>query len=158
MLSKSFLIALLLALPMVAASQNGGQQSLPRYHTDSFTFTTLEDQKPILDHFASDLQANPSLRGYVLAYGGRQSCRDEAKLVLRLIKDYLVRRHNIDERRIITFDGGYRERTTYEIWRVPPGLEVASVPIVDPRDVQFLSANHPRCRSLRAATRNRRRA
>ena len=159
MLRIFFSITVIITAAITAVPQNPEQRPHPIFDPDSFTFTSLNQARPILDSFARTLLAEQEMEGHVIVYGGRTSCQGEAQQVLGLIKGYLVRRHNINERRIITVDGGYRERTTYEIWRVRTGLAGPEpVPTIDPRAVQFLRVNHPRCRSLRAATRNRRRA
>ena len=43
---------------------------------------------------------------YLVAYGGKKSCIREAEWRLRRVRAYLATRHNINENRILTVDGG----------------------------------------------------
>ncbi len=135
------------------------EQQRPIVDPDTLFFTTLEQEKPILDEFARLLQLESEAKGYIIVYGGRVSCRGEARQILGLVKNYLGNGRKINEERIVSIDGGYRERTTYEVWRVPPGIVgPKAAPTVDPRGVKFRRRNHPACNRLRASATKQRRA
>lgn len=146
-------VIVVLAASVVAVPQTTGRQSQhPIIDPDSFYFTTLEREKPILNDFARALQHAPERKGYILAYGGRVSCKGEAGQILELIKSYLVESRKVDASRIVIIGGGYREETTYQMWRVLPGAAgPRPAPTVDPRAVKFRGGNHPRCKSLRGS-------
>ena len=158
MLRILFTAATILLGSGIAFSQSVGQ-SHPIKDPDSFFFTTLEQEKPILDSFARDLRAEGGRRGYILVYAGRMSCKGEAKRIIELIEGDLSKRHGLARGRIVGVDGGYRERTTYEMWSVPDG-EAGPVPsaTVDPSEVKFLAPSSPRCKYLRLSMAWKRRA
>jgi hypothetical protein len=131
----------------------------PIIDPDTFSFVSLEREKPVIDSFARGLLLEPERKGYIIAYGGRASCKSEAKRILALIKGYLVEEHKIDGGRLVTVDGGYRESNTFEMWRVPPGAAAPTpAPTIYARDVKFLRESHPRCRGLREPPARPRRA
>lgn len=69
-----------------------------------------------LAHFIS--RDAPTSVAYILVYGGRRSCRNEAQLRANRAKNYLLTSHRIPAERIITVDGGYREELTVELFIV----------------------------------------
>lgn len=85
-----------------------------------------EDQvKDRLDALAQHLKINPSLRAFVVSYGGKQSCRNEASLRARLATGYLSKAKGIPPTRFKILNGGYRENWVVELWvgsagAVPP--------------------------------------
>jgi hypothetical protein len=89
---------------------------------DEYGFLSLRDEKARLDNFAIELDNNPGAQGYIIAYAGRQS-QNRTRLHLDRAKNYLIKRHEIDEGRIVTIDGGYRDKSSVELWIVPTGAE-----------------------------------
>lgn len=83
---------------------------------DEFTDNPNGDVKARLDPFASDLQSNPNLKGYILCYQGR----NERKLIintrLKLLKNYLKLQRGIDPSRTVIIKDGYREKLTCRLW------------------------------------------
>jgi hypothetical protein len=153
-----FSVAVVLLGSGVAFSQ-GVEQRHPIKDRDSFEFTTLEREQPILDSFARGLLLEGGRKGYILVYAGRISCEGEAKRVIELIEEHMADRHGLERGRIVGMNGGYRERTTYEMWSVPKG-EAGPIPTptVDPSEVKFLRPNNPRCKYLRTSRGRKRRS
>jgi hypothetical protein len=157
MLRAVFTLAVVLAGHCAAFSQSAERQT-PIRDPDVFEFITLEQERPILDSFARGLLLEEGRKGYILVYAGRNSCKGEARRVIGLIVAHMAKRHGLTGNRIIGVDGGYRDRTVYEMWSVPYG-EVAPVPTatVDPNEIKSLAPNSRRCRYLRAPVAGRRR-
>jgi hypothetical protein len=91
---------------------------------DEFESSAFDDDKARLDAFAIELQNNPDSQGYIIMYQGTDKASMRARKVEVLSKrtlDYLVKARGIDPRRIVITNWGTREKTTYDLWVVPPG-------------------------------------
>jgi hypothetical protein len=106
-----------------------------------------EDEKARLDSFAIELRDNPSAIGYLIAYAGRRAHVNEALSRSKRAKDYLVSSRAIVRDRIVTIDGGYREKFAVELFIAPAGANppVAS-PTVERDDVQIIQKAPRRAR------------
>ena len=97
------------------------------------------EEKTRLGGLADELRNDPAAQGYLICYGGRRSRRDEARRRCERAQGYLSTHfRGIDALRLVTVDGGFRERPTVELWLVPSGaigVPVAS-PTVDPAEVR----------------------
>ena len=82
---------------------------------------SYDDQKARLDNLAIELQNDPATTTYVIAYGGRTSRTGSADRLLARAKDYLIQKRGVDQARIVTVNGGYREEDCVELWVVPRG-------------------------------------
>ena len=82
---------------------------------------SYDDQKARLDNLAIELQNDPTTTTYVIAYAGRTSRAGQAERLLARAKDYLVKQRGVDQSRIVTVNGGYREEDCVELWVVPQG-------------------------------------
>lgn len=70
----------------------------------------------ILDNLAKQLNTQRTLRAYLIAYGGKEACRNEAKSRLREAKRYLIEKHNIDLAQVSFLDGGFQAKWVVQIW------------------------------------------
>jgi hypothetical protein len=99
-----------------------------------------------LDAFVDELQrhshkdpAYADTMAYILAYAGRRHRRGEAAVRAERAKEYLVKAHRIDRRRIVTVDGGYREAPSVELYLVPAGGNPPlATPTVEPSETQVV--------------------
>lgn len=109
---------------------------LPR-KLDEYGVIAVGDEKQRLDSFVGELQKDPAAQGYLVCYGGRRSGANEAQRRCDRAKNFLVVSRSMETSRVVTVDGGYREKPTIELWLVPSGTNppVAS-PTVDPKDVR----------------------
>jgi hypothetical protein len=96
---------------------------------DEFNSVSFDDDKARLDNFALELQQNPDAQGYIIVYGGIAKRSIAAERLGTRTMDYLTKTRKVDPRRLVVANGGYRERTGYELWIVPPG---ASLPVPTP--------------------------
>jgi hypothetical protein len=94
------------------------------------------DENARLDNFAVELNADPTVQGYLIAYGGRRSQSGEARKAAARAKTYLVKKRLLKAQRLATVDGGYREEASVELWLVPSGAQAPqATPNVDPSEV-----------------------
>ena len=101
----------------------------------------LEERKR-LDMFASQLRAQPTMRGYIIAYGGRRSRRLEAKDRASCAKNYLIKHQGIERRRLVIVDGGYREHAATELHiRLEPGNLPPTSPALDPSEIRIIKGS-----------------
>ncbi|HEY0545689.1 MAG TPA: hypothetical protein VGC91_09960 [Pyrinomonadaceae bacterium] len=89
---------------------------------DEYGSLAFRDEKARLSNFAIELDNNPGAQGYIIAYAGRRR-RNRTRRHLHRVKDYLIKRHEIDDGRVVTIDGGYRDKSSVELWIVPTGAE-----------------------------------
>jgi hypothetical protein len=78
-----------------------------------------KDENARLDRYTIELQMDPLSQAYIIAYGGRASRAGVAQKAADSAKNYLVTKRGIDADRVITVDGGYREKPGIELWIVP---------------------------------------
>lgn len=91
---------------------------------DEFESSAFDDDKARLDAFAIELQNNPDSQGYIIMYQGTDKASARTRKVEVLSKrtlDYLVKSRGIDPRRIQIVNWGTRQKTTYDLWIIPPG-------------------------------------
>ena len=90
---------------------------------DRYGVLSPADQNAHLDNYAIQLQNEPGARAYIIAYSGRTSPAGSAAARLRTIKQYLVETRGIEGSRLVTINGGVRERAGTDLWIVPPGAK-----------------------------------
>ncbi|HEX8339184.1 MAG TPA: hypothetical protein VF621_20855 [Pyrinomonadaceae bacterium] len=95
------------------------------------------DEKQRLNNFNEELQNDPSAQGYLVCYGGRRSRANEAQRRCDRALNLLVVSRGIDASRVVTVDGGFREKPAVELWGLPPGVTPPrATPTVDPEEVK----------------------
>lgn len=82
---------------------------------------SYDDQKARLDPLGVRLHDDPSVTTFMIAYSGRTSRTGQATRLLKRANDYLVANRGVDQSRVGTMDGGYREEDCVELWIVPQG-------------------------------------
>ncbi len=99
---------------------------------DEFSSKAFDDDKARLDNFAIELQNRPDAQGYIIVYQGTAKNEIKRKPADKLATkslNYLVQNRGVPPQRVVTTNGGFRERTTYEFWIIPPG---ANTPLATP--------------------------
>lgn len=132
--------ALGLCLLLLLTSESFAQVDARKFQ--EYGDANCEDEMARLDNYAISLQVDPNLRGYIVVYGGRRGTR-RRQISARLyrIRRYLTTNRMIDARRIVTANGGFRERFEVELWLVPRGESLpVPTPTVNPREVRFARA------------------
>jgi hypothetical protein len=84
---------------------------------------SYDDQKARLDNLAIAMQNEPSTSSYIIAYAGRTSHVGQADRLLTRARDYLIKQRGVDQSRIVTVNGGFREEDCVELWLVPSGAQ-----------------------------------
>jgi hypothetical protein len=74
----------------------------------------FDNEKSRLNVFANKLKVK-TLHGYIVVYAGCRSKEGEAKARADRAKEYLVREHGLDRKRIKTIDGGRRAEMLVEL-------------------------------------------
>jgi hypothetical protein len=111
----------------------------PAKKFDSYSVIPINKERAILDLFAAALKQAPGARGHILGYRGRLSRVGAAQKSVDRAKEYLVNKLGIDERRIVTLDGGIKEERTVDLWLVPTGsIPPAAEPTIDPAEVKVI--------------------
>ena len=92
-------------------------------HYDDGEGRTFPQDKPRLDRFAAEIKANESAKAYIIAYAGLVSYKNEARIRLGCIQNYLKTAHSIDGSRLELIDGGYRVEVAVRLLLVEPGVD-----------------------------------
>jgi hypothetical protein len=111
---------------------------------DEYSDIPFEDEKPRLENLAINLQREPQMKGYIIVYAGRRARAGEAKARAARAKNYLVNELSVEAERIITIDGGYREKLEVELYALPHGVPAPISPTVDPSEVQSIKTGSAR--------------
>jgi len=92
-----------------------------------FPSVAFDDDKANFDAYASELQNNPTAKGYIVVYKGAKSSQAKFdKLRARTI-DYIIKTRGISRDRIEVRDGGTRDSDYFELWIVPEGATPPTV-------------------------------
>lgn len=130
-------VLLLIAFISEGYANDGSALSYSR-KVDEFGDITCEDEMARLDAFAVELRNDPNAQAYIIIYGGRRGRRNEAKARAARMKFYLTKIQGLNEKRITTIDGGFREELSCELFITQPGQQPPTpVPTVDLKDVKF---------------------
>ena len=108
------------------------------------------DEKLRLDNVADELRGEPTLRVYIICYGGRRGRAGEARRKCARAAGYLSKARGIEAARVFTSDGGFREDLTVELWPFPVGaVTPTGSPTVDPSEVTIIKDSPKRKRTPR---------
>jgi hypothetical protein len=127
---------------------------------DEYSNISFNDEKARLDNIAIYLQQKPEMKGYIIAYAGRRARVGEAQARADCAKNYLVNERGIQSERVVTMDGGYREKPMVELYLLPRGVSApTATPTVDPSKVQIIKVGSAKNsnRRLSASRRKQRR-
>jgi hypothetical protein len=90
---------------------------------DEYSDLSSEDEKARLDNFAIYLQKDkPTFKGYIIVYSGQKTRSGETEARAKGAKDYLVKVRGIEAARIVTMDGGCRDRLEVELYALPSSM------------------------------------
>ena len=112
-------------LRCTAASEqqtNANEREFPVRKFDEYSDISAEDEKARLDNFAIHLHREPQFKGYIVVYAGKNTRTGDAQSHAKRVKDYLIRVRGIDAARIVTIDGGCRDRVEVELYALPSSM------------------------------------
>ena len=90
---------------------------------DEYSNIRFSDEKARLNNFAIYLQKDePKSKGYIIAYASENMRSGEAQARAKRAKDYLVKMRGIEATRIVTIDGGCRDRLEVELYALPSSM------------------------------------
>jgi tetratricopeptide (TPR) repeat protein len=102
-----------------------------------YDIADLRAHPELLEGWILQLKQDPTVRGYVIAYGGRTRGPDDPRAAGDNARAYAIQVHGVDPNRILVAVGGYREKPTVELWmQLEGGAEPPLRPTVDPKDVK----------------------
>ena len=102
---------------------------------------SFEEDKPRIDRFAEELKRDQFADAYIIAYGGLVSYKNEARIRLKCIRNYLNAAHNISRSRLKLIDGGYRPEVSVQLFLVKPeDPKPTAFPIVNREAVRIQKA------------------
>ena len=119
---------------------------------DHFENIHCEEEKARLDNFVNQLRDQQEAIGYIVFYGGleygreygrpgriRLPRRNEAEARVSRLKPYIVNGWpDLEPKRIIVVNGGYRKTWEAELWVVPNGAKPpVPTPTLKPEQVKF---------------------
>ncbi|MDQ3803049.1 MAG: hypothetical protein M3416_04250 [Acidobacteriota bacterium] len=126
------------------ASLDGKQESRPYRLLDQYADFDDAEEKAHLNNFSTYLKEEPEVLGYVVVYGGRRDGADVTRSHAARVKDYLVKARGIEAERIVTIDGGNREKLTVELYLVPSGAPApAPPPTLDRKGTPVIEDGRP---------------
>ena len=124
----------------VTAQEIGRDAIFSRF--EEYSSDTPQDKiRELLDALAQHLKLNPSLKAFIISYGGKQSCRNEALLRARLATRYLSEMRGISSSRSAILNGGYRKDWVVELWVGSPGATPPSPTRTIKRKQVMISGN-----------------
>ena len=77
---------------------------------DEYSNISWKEEKKRLANFIIQLKNTRDAQAYLVVYGGRRSCPDEARLRAERVKNYILRSGVLSAERITIIDAGYREQ------------------------------------------------
>ena len=89
---------------------------------DQYSNILFSDEKARLDNFAIYLKDEPQFKGYIIVYAGENTRSGEVQARAKRAKDYLVKVRGIKATRIITINGGSRDRLEVELYALPSSM------------------------------------
>jgi hypothetical protein len=89
---------------------------------DEYSSLSISDEKARLDTFAIRLLREPKMKGYIIIYPGQRMGAGETQAHAKRVKDYLVKARGIEAARIVTIDGGRREKFEVELYALPSSI------------------------------------
>ncbi len=112
-----------------------------------------------LDSFADQLQKSPvDSMVYIIAYAGQVARVGEAQARASEAKDYLTQKRQINPRRTVILDGGYRDQAGVELFIITRGQpKPLPSPNVYPGNVQIIKNPNAPSNHHRTASRSRHR-
>ncbi|HZN07866.1 MAG TPA: hypothetical protein VFB65_13820 [Pyrinomonadaceae bacterium] len=90
---------------------------------DFYAGIAFNAEKARLDNFAIFLlNEEPQYKGYIMVYAGQRARSGIAQARAKRAKNYLVKVRGVEAARIVTIDGGRREKLAVELYALPSSM------------------------------------
>jgi hypothetical protein len=87
---------------------------------DEYSNLPFSDEKARLDNFGIYLRKDePTFTGYIIVYAGQRARSGTAQARAKRARDYLVKVRGLEATRIVTIDGGCRNKLEVELYALP---------------------------------------
>lgn len=101
---------------------------------DEYIYTGFDDHQEHIDRFAQALKKEPNSKAYVIAYDARITYFGDSTaggitslaeyfLKVERVKNNELKNNNISPERVVTIEGGLREKRMVELFIVPPNAQ-----------------------------------
>ncbi len=119
---RKIIFTCLVGMAMLGTASGQEPTPTPKPIRDDFDGDGVPFQldKPRLNRFAEELKSNKAAEGYIIAYGGLVSYKNEARIRLECIANHLKTAHGIPRSRLKLIDGGYRTEIGVKLFVVEP--------------------------------------
>jgi hypothetical protein len=120
--SRLVILPLTALLIICAAGTTCARQGVPGARKfDEFGDVPLSDIAARLDAFSSELQSQPGMKAFVIAYRSRRDLPGLSGRLMVWTRDYLIHTRGFGPERIMGVDGGVAGCVVQELWLVPVG-------------------------------------
>jgi hypothetical protein len=96
---------------------DGGISAYSPY--DEFPYDSLEGLTSRLGEFTVRLQKQPTYKGYIVVYAGRNRKIDGVGTFANRSRAYLIKEFQVNPKTIVALNGGYREEPVVELFLIP---------------------------------------
>lgn len=83
---------------------------------DEYSHISWKAERKRIDNFIIQLKNTNNPHAYLVVYGGRRSCRGEARLRGERVKNYIIRSGGFSSAPITIIDAGYLDQWKIELW------------------------------------------
>jgi hypothetical protein len=102
---------------------------------------SVTEEKAHLSSFAKQLQSKVDSRGFIVVYAGQKARAGEAKEHATFAKNYVINKYGIKPERVVTIDGGFREKFAVELYVISRDMrEPLTLPTIRPSNIQIIKA------------------
>ena len=130
----------LLGLCLFAYPSTVTPQKLEARKFDEFGDEELSSIAARLDNFAIQLQNEPQMKAFVIAYRARRDLPGLSSSLASWLRNYLIQNRGFATDRIIALDGGAAGCVSQELWLVPPGAAPAIRADAYPRNYEDIDS------------------
>lgn len=136
-LVKSGFCCLYLILTFTSVLSGQVNNSVRKF--DQYGDIAFSEEIPRLDKFARQLKNEPKSKGYIIVYAGKRAHALEAPERLERAFRHLFYKRNIEERQLMTINGGFRKSQSTELYIITSAKgEPPITPTVPLSEVDFV--------------------
>ncbi|HYH86721.1 MAG TPA: hypothetical protein VEX60_14815 [Pyrinomonadaceae bacterium] len=115
-MKRTLFTLLIVAASCITVFAQDGQERQNPFQVDAFGDILISDFLARADHFAIEIQNNPSAKAYIVAYIVPNKFPGFPLRRANWARGYLMRGRGIDSGRVEVINGGYRDEVRFEFW------------------------------------------